>query len=119
MPSDEEARRGLASAYLRLAINRSDQTAVAFDNYEKALKLFEELLASHPDDGKNARNVALVHKYMADKIQTLMNDDPPLGIHAGNWTGALEHLHKAQELDQKRSPLILTTPRPSSTSPST
>jgi len=84
---DERNRGHLAGAYSSLA-------DVSGDNLEyrrKALAIFEELLASRPQDPGRQRDAALAHKYIAAVFVPLTGKDR-----------ALPHLRRAEELDAAR-----------------
>ena len=84
---DERNRGHLAGAY-------SSMADVSGDNLEyrrKALAIFEDLLASRPQDPGRQRDVALAHKYIAALFVPLTAGDK-----------ALPHLQRAEELDAAR-----------------
>jgi non-specific serine/threonine protein kinase/serine/threonine-protein kinase len=89
-PGNERARRELASSYFVVAmtLHGSDQ---AIEYWQKALDIFKMLLSAKPEGDREQRNVALVHKYLADifREHALMRQ-------------ALEHATQAEALDSKR-----------------
>jgi non-specific serine/threonine protein kinase/serine/threonine-protein kinase len=88
-PNDERTMKLRSALLLRLADARAEQdTGAGRDLYLQALALDEILLKAHPGDLERQRSVALVHKYLANLIPSDAE--------------ALEHLRKAQALDQAR-----------------
>jgi tetratricopeptide (TPR) repeat protein len=90
--SDEEARRGVASAYHAIAGAHSlDNLQASLVSESKALGMFEALLAAHPGSSRDQRNVAIAHKNIGNRLQRL-----------NRFREALDHHRKAAELDSRR-----------------
>jgi len=89
MPADLRARRLLASAYFGAA------TATLFPAskpyWDKALVLYDALLAESPDDPARQRNVALVEKYLGGYEEERRDN-----------AAALRHHLRASALDERR-----------------
>jgi len=89
LPADVKARNLLASSSFTAAI------AVGYPHWlahwQRVSLLYDALLAEHPDDPQNLRNVALVEKYLGTHYD--MTRDLPQ---------ALIHYTRARTIDEKR-----------------
>jgi eukaryotic-like serine/threonine-protein kinase len=89
MPADARARRLLASAYFGAA--SVSLVTESKPNWDKALTLYDALLAESPDDPVRQRNVALVEKYLGAYEET-----------QHDYAAALQHHLRASGLDERR-----------------
>jgi non-specific serine/threonine protein kinase/serine/threonine-protein kinase len=88
-PNDERVIKSRAAVLFRLADARAEKDPEAGVRlYVQSLAMYERLLQAHPENAENRRNVALVHKYIANLIKSKAE--------------ALDHLQKALALDENR-----------------
>jgi tetratricopeptide (TPR) repeat protein len=80
----------LAKATFAVASKTTPATA-QIPHWERAGRLFEELLAEKPDDVGRQRNVALVGKYLGGQLEEI-----------GQKAEALKHYERALLLDERR-----------------
>jgi non-specific serine/threonine protein kinase/serine/threonine-protein kinase len=90
-PTDEENRRGLASAHFSTyLLQAGPQPDKAMPHLGRALEIFQGLLETNPGDIDLKRSVALCHKYLSGSFLTR---DPPR---------AYQHALKAAQLNSER-----------------
>jgi len=88
-PDDEQIARIHSGALFRIAGAVADANPDAgLQRYTQCLAVNQKLLDAHPENPNDRRNVALVHKYMANLIPSTAE--------------ALGHLRRAQQLDEAR-----------------
>jgi non-specific serine/threonine protein kinase/serine/threonine-protein kinase len=89
----DESRRALAAAQFALAMNAG--WPAGRPHWEAAGREFESLLAERPDDPDRMRNVALVDKYLTDRLASL-----------GETSEAHRRAERAARLDGRRLELL-------------
>lgn len=89
-PSNDEARRLVASGHFSMALSETDRPT-KLRHWLASEQGFEALLAAKPEDPDRMRNVALVNKYIGGHLQVDRND-----------AEAERRYRRALELDERR-----------------